>query len=79
MTSRSKPKPRTLEISQKVHDIPVRGRCSQCRRPFEVRLIEHERLEPAKMGLQAMFDAHVCDEDANQAAARIVRETTQDQ
>jgi hypothetical protein len=32
----------------------------------------------AEQELQALFDNHACDEDANQAAARIVRETTED-
>jgi len=31
----------------------------------------------ASMALAKMFDAHNCYEDANQAAARIVRETTE--
>lgn len=52
----------------------IAGRCSICHRPFE---------SPIRIAAQASsqvfreFDNHACDEDVNQAAARIVRETTE--
>jgi hypothetical protein len=73
MTSRS----RKFDVSKLQNGIPLGGRCSVCHRPFEVELRENEALIAAHDRLVVMFNQHVCDEDANQAAARIVRETTE--
>jgi hypothetical protein len=57
------------------------GRCSSCKRLFmpspELRGgdLRHEAQEQQ---LRADFEAHKCDEDASQAAARIVREATEE-
>ncbi len=67
---------RTLIPSNVEYGTPTAGRCSVCHRSFEIELGTHEALSAAKERLLAMFNEHVCNEDANQAAARIVRETT---
>jgi hypothetical protein len=58
-----------------VRDHPLLGICEQCNAQFSSGLMP---VEAAKADIQERFDAHKCErEDMNQAAARIVRETTE--
>jgi hypothetical protein len=68
---------RRLIVSNVEFGTTTAGRCSVCHRPFEIELGPSEALSEAKERLMVLFEAHVCNEDANQAAARIVRETTE--
>ncbi len=70
------PRKRRLIVSKIEYGTTTAGRCSVCHRPFEVELGGKEVLSEAKERLMALFEQHVCDEDFSQAAARIVRETT---
>lgn len=56
----------------------VSGRCSVCQRPFEGRAIRPEDHASALHELRAQFEQHNCNEDANQAAFRVVREATKE-
>lgn len=67
---------RRLIPSRVEYGTPTAGGCSVCRRPFEVQIGTHEALSEANERLMAAFQAHICDEDANQAAARTVRVVT---
>ena len=71
---------RILVPFRTARDIPIAGRCSQCHRPFEVPLaMESKRsVDRAHRRLMAQFNDHACNEDANQAAFRVVREATKD-
>jgi hypothetical protein len=54
---------------------PLSGICESCNKSFMSR---NEDLDEALKEIHAAFDAHTCErEDASQAAARIVRETTE--
>jgi hypothetical protein len=54
---------------------PVTGICESCQQSFMSR---NEDLEIAHKEIQIAFDVHKCErEDASQAAARIVREATE--
>lgn len=69
---------RVLQIPYKVESGGVlSGRCSVCHRPFEVSAKPTDAPGSAIQELNALFDDHTCDEDFSQAAARIVKETTQ--
>jgi hypothetical protein len=68
-------KKRELIAIRRNGDYIVAGRCSICHRPFESRLAVPQL---ASHEVVSEFDAHICNEDVNQAAARIVRETTSD-
>lgn len=68
---------RTLIPSKVEYGTIFGGGCSVCHRPFEVVVGGTESLSQAHERLLRAFNEHVCDEDANQAAARIVRETTE--
>ena len=62
---------RNLRIER---DHPLLGICEHCNAHFSCGLMP---VEAAKDDIQARFDAHKCEpEDANQVAARIVREAT---
>ena len=66
------PKSRQLVYSQAPRITVIAGWCSACHHPFEVTVGQYEPLSAANERLLASFDAHICDEDVNQAAARIV-------
>jgi len=68
------PKKRELIAIRRHENLVVAGRCSICHRPFESRLLIPQL---ASREVAGEFDAHACDEDFSQAAARIVRETTE--
>ena len=68
---------RKFIASKVLYGTTVAGRCSVCHRPFEVELGEKEALSAANERLMAQFNKHVCNEDVNQAAARIMRDTTE--
>jgi hypothetical protein len=57
---------------------PIAGRCSVCNTPFEISFGSMESLSHAHDRLLTQFNEHICHEDADQAAARIVRKTTAD-
>jgi hypothetical protein len=69
------PKKRELLPIRRHDNLVVAGRCSICHRPFESRFVVPEL---ASRAVKSEFDTHVCNEDANQAAARVVRESTKD-
>ncbi len=57
-----------------VRDHPLLGICEYCNMQFPSGLMP---IEAAKDDIQERFNVHKCErEDVNQAAARIVRETT---
>ncbi len=64
----------TVEIGHSVS-----ARCTRCDRVFlEKPKAVGERTDEIILRLRADFDAHDCHEDPSQAAARIVREATED-
>jgi hypothetical protein len=67
-------KKRELLVIESREGYVVAGRCSVCHRPFSTPLMV---VVDASHDIVRQFDAHVCNEDVNQAAARIVRETTE--
>jgi hypothetical protein len=68
---------RKLRIVRRTNNIPVLGVCEFCNMQFPA----HEPFSgqpEAQADIQQQFNAHKCKrEDFNQAAARIVRETTE--
>ena len=67
---------RRLIVHAKVGDAPVGYRCSKCQRVFPVPGGDMSD-EQKSARVKAEFDKHNCKEDANQAAARVVRESTE--
>jgi hypothetical protein len=61
-----------------IHSVPVYGRCSKCGRPFTTPSDATANPLKAMRDFYAVFQGHKCDEDASQAAARIVREATEE-
>jgi hypothetical protein len=57
--------------------VPVSGRCSKCGRPFNTPTDAMPNPEKATHDFYAAFESHKCDKDVSQAAARIVREATE--
>jgi len=68
---------RKLIVSRVEYGAITAGRCSVCHRSFEVELGPDEALSDAGERLQAIFDHHVCSQEANQANARIVQDATE--
>jgi formylmethanofuran dehydrogenase subunit B len=65
---------RNLRIVKRVRNIPVLGICEYCNAHFSG---EPDRGN-AQSAIQEQFNAHKCkSEDASQAAARIVKEATE--
>jgi hypothetical protein len=58
---------------------PMEARCLACGRVFRAAPQTIERTDDVVMRIRADFGAHNCNEDARQAAARIVREATEQQ
>jgi hypothetical protein len=54
------------------------ARCSICKRPFRAIPKIGEKTEGTALRIRAEFDAHVCDEEASQAVARMMRGPTGD-
>jgi hypothetical protein len=69
---------RILKDITVIRDIPMYGRCSRCGRPFRMPPEAMDNPEKAKQDFLAAFNLHECDQDASQAAARVVREATED-
>ena len=68
---------RKLRIVRRTNNIPVLGVCEFCNMQFPA----HQPLSgpsEAQAAIQQQFNAHKCErEDVNQAAARIVSESTE--
>ena len=54
------------------------ARCIDCNQPFRTIPEIGERVDDTALRIRAEFDAHNRNEDASQAAARIVTEATED-
>jgi hypothetical protein len=67
-----------LRFTKAVNGLGVEGRCEKCQRPFGPFADAAQNPSAANKLLVNEFNKHDCDEDASQAAARIVREATQD-
>jgi hypothetical protein len=67
-------KERELLVSKSNDGYIVGGRCSGCHRPFDSAI--HEPMA-ASNEVVRQFESHACNEDANQAAARVVRASTE--
>jgi hypothetical protein len=66
---------RILRIVKRVRNVPVLGICESCHAQFS----GNPRMGNAQSAIQEQFNAHKCKpEDASQAAARTVSESTQD-
>ena len=69
---------RNLRIVKRTRNIPVLGVCEYCNARFPADMHRLGDLGNAQASIQAQFNAHTCKpEDASQAAARIVKEATQ--
>jgi hypothetical protein len=69
---------RKLRIVQETNGVPVLGVCEHCNKQFPAERQVVGQLAKARASIDGQFDAHVCKrEDASQAAARIVREATE--
>jgi hypothetical protein len=70
---------RNLRVVKWVGTVPALGVCTFCNRQFQVPMESMKRIEDAQWNLDLQFREHKCKrEDASQAAARIVREATED-
>jgi len=56
---------------------PLSARCSDCRRVFIAEPRSKDRIDDLILQVRYAFDHHNCRENASQAAARIVREATE--
>jgi hypothetical protein len=61
-------RPRKLIPPKKLREGFISGRCSVCRRPFEMPIRESE--DQSRDSLQAIFDHHVCDDGFTQGNKR---------
>ena len=68
---------RELEFTEMLPGQTMTARCSICKRPFRDTPKAGERADTLALRMRLQFEAHDCDEDASQAAARIVREATE--
>jgi hypothetical protein len=67
-----------MRLTRRISGIPVAAVCSECNREFKLPMTMMGKTSGAKANLQELFDRHKCkDEDFSQAAARIVREATE--
>jgi hypothetical protein len=70
---------RNLRVVKWVGTVPALGVCTFCNRQFKVPMESMKRVADAQWNLDLQFREHKCKrEDASQAAARIVREATED-
>jgi len=70
---------RNLMVVEWIGTVPAIGACTCCSRQFKVPLGSMSHLADAQESLRVQFVEHKCErEDASQAAARIVREATDD-
>ncbi len=68
---------RELNFSKVETGKPAMARCSACKRVFVAKPQGNERTDDLLLKIRAEFDAHNCNEDASQAAARVVKEATE--
>jgi hypothetical protein len=68
---------RKLIVSRIEYGAITAGRCSACHRTFEIELGPDEALSEARERLQAIFDDHVCNKEADQAVCANGRDTTE--
>ena len=69
---------RNLRVVQWIGTVPASGVCTYCSRQFKVPLGSMSHLADAQESLRVQFVEHKCKpEDASQAAARIIKETTE--
>jgi len=70
---------RNLRLVKWDGTIPALGVCTFCNRQLKVPMESMKRVEDAQWNLDLQFREHKCKrEDANQAATRIVKESTED-
>jgi hypothetical protein len=70
---------RELKFAKMVTSQPVSAQCSACKRVFVAKPGASDRTDDLALRIKAEFDRHDCNEDASQAAARIVKEATKNQ
>ncbi len=68
---------REMQIVKKIGPAPYMAVCTNCSHQFRVTSGKTFTVEDATETLEKQFAAHDCNEDASQAAARIVREATE--
>ncbi len=70
---------RNLRVVKWVRTIPAIGVCTFCDRQFKIPMTAMKKVSDAQESLRVQFTEHKCKpEDASQAAARIVKEATDD-
>ncbi len=67
---------RELQFTEMRPGQTMMARCSVCKRLFRAIPKISETADNTALRIRADFDAHDCNEDHSQAAARIVREAT---
>jgi len=55
---------RRLNITKYQTDFAIAGRCSVCNHPFEVDFTAFDSVSAAEKEMNALFDAHNCDDPA---------------
>lgn len=69
---------RKLRIVKRTRNVPVLGVCEHCNAQFPADAHRLGDLSNAQASIQEQFNTHTCKlEDASPAAARIVREATE--
>ena len=69
---------RSLRVVKWLSSTPAIGVCAFCSKQFKVPMSALSKTTDAQANLQEQFDRHKCErEDASQAAARIVKEATE--
>ncbi len=64
---------RNLRIVKRVRNVPVLGICERCKAQFS----GNPNMGNAQSAIQEQFNAHKCQsEDTSQAAARVMKEAT---
>jgi hypothetical protein len=70
---------RNLRVVKWLGSTPAIGVCEFCSHQFKVPMTALAKTAEAQASLQEQFDRHKCErQDASQAAARIVREATEE-
>jgi len=65
---------RNLQIVKRVRNVPVLGICERCNAQFS----GNPNMGNAQSAIQEQFNAHKCQsEDASQAAARVMKQATE--
>jgi hypothetical protein len=67
---------RNLRIVKRVRNVPVLGICERCKAQFS----GNPNMGNAQSAIQEQFNAHKCQpEEAGQAAARVAKETAENE